>query len=148
MVRSCPYRPLLWAAVVAAAGSSTLTGCASSRDGTTPTSAPEGPPATAEAQRGQDPAVGISPAGVTTRVDTPAESTEEEYFQACHAAMLWMAGRQGDGQALIEPYLASVQASDAAPDPGTFNAPWAKLTPGRQAAVIVAARAAAGGQCG
>ncbi|MCV7103608.1 hypothetical protein H7I01_25375, partial [Mycobacterium palustre] len=26
-------------------------------------------------------AVGLSPAGVTTRIDVPADSTEEEYFQ-------------------------------------------------------------------
>jgi hypothetical protein len=62
--------------------------------------------------------------------------------------MLWMAGRQGDRQGLVAPYLADVQQSDATPDPGTFNTPWANLTPGQQAAVIVAAQAAAGQECG
>jgi hypothetical protein len=59
-----------------------------------------------------------------------------------------MDGQQGDRQALVEPYLATLQEPDATPDPGTFNTPWANLAPGRQAAVIVAAQAAAGQECG
>jgi hypothetical protein len=125
-----------------------LTGCASSPDEAPTTSVADRPPATPEAQSAQGETVGISPAGVTTRVDAPAESTEEEYFQACHAATLWMEGRQGDRQDLVEQYLAEVQGSDAMPDPGTFNRPWANLPPGRQAAVIVAAQAAASRECG
>ena len=48
---------------------------------------------------------------------------------------------------IAEPFLASVQSSDA-PGPGTFNTPWSQLSPGRQAAVIVAVEAAADNLCG
>jgi hypothetical protein len=91
--------------------------------------------------------VGISPAGVTTRISIPAQSTEDEYFQACHAAKVWMQGRQGDRRSLIEAYLATVQAPGAA-GAGTWRTAWRELTPARQAAVIVAAQAAAGDGCG
>nr|WP_158090764.1 lipoprotein LpqV [Mycobacterium saskatchewanense] len=92
-------------------------------------------------------AIGLSPAGTTTRVDVPAESTEEEYYQACHAAKVWMEGQPKTGQPQFEPYLAMVQASPAG-TPGTWNARWADLTLARQAAVITAARAAANDECG
>lgn len=87
------------------------------------------------------------PAGVTTRVDAPAESTEEEYYQACHATRLWMDAQPGSGESLIEPYLAVVQASPSGVA-GSWHIRWAALTPARQAAVIVAARAAANAECG
>jgi hypothetical protein len=89
----------------------------------------------------------VSPAGVTTKINVPARSTEDEYFQACHAAKVWMQGRPPDPQALIEAYLAAVQAPGA-PGAGTWNTPWAALPLARQAAVIVAAKAAANGECG
>ena len=89
----------------------------------------------------------MSPNGVTTAVGAPAESTEDEYFQACHAAKVWMTERGGDQKAQFEPYLESVQKSDAA-GPGTFGTPWSQLTPARQSAVIVAAEAAADDLCG
>ena len=92
-------------------------------------------------------AIGVSPGGVTTRVDAPAESTEEEYFQACHAAKEWMDGRGSTGEAAVEPYLAMVQAS-ASGVAGSWNKRWADLGSARQAAVIVAAQAAARGECG
>jgi putative lipoprotein LpqV len=92
-------------------------------------------------------AIGLSPAGVTTRVDVPADSTEEEYYQACHAARVWMDGQPKTGQSPVEPYLAMVQASPSG-TPGSWNARWADLTLARQAAVITAARAAADDQCG
>lgn len=92
-------------------------------------------------------AVGLSPAGVTTRVDVPADSTEEEYYQACHAAQQWMDAQPKTGASLFEPYLSMVQASPTG-TAGSWNAPWSKLTPARQAAVIVAARAAANNECG
>jgi hypothetical protein len=92
-------------------------------------------------------ATGVSPNGVTTAVGTPAESTEDEYFQACHAAKVWMVERGGDQKTQFEPYLESVQKSDAS-GPGTFGAPWSQLTPARQSAVIVAAEAAADDLCG
>lgn len=91
--------------------------------------------------------VAVSPAGVTTKINVPARSTEEEYFQACHAAMTWMQGRPRDHQALIEAYLTTVQTPGAV-GPGTWNTPWAALPLARQAAVIVAARAAANDECG
>lgn len=71
--------------------------------------------------------VGVSPAGVTTRVDAPAESTEEEYYQACHAARLWMDAQPGSGESLIEPYLAVVQASPSGVA-GSWHIRWAALT--------------------
>ncbi|WP_196772990.1 lipoprotein LpqV [Mycobacterium asiaticum] len=92
-------------------------------------------------------AIGVSPGGVTTRVDAPAESTEEEYFQACHAAKEWMDGQGSTGEALIEPYLKMVQAAGSGVA-GSWNQRWADLSPARQAAVIVAAQAAANQQCG
>lgn len=89
----------------------------------------------------------LSPDGVTTAVGAPAESTEEEYFQACFAARTWMEQQGGDLQAQIEPYLAELQRTDSA-GPGTFGTPWSQLPPPRQAAVIVAVEAAAAQQCG
>lgn len=91
--------------------------------------------------------IGVSPGGVTTRVDAPAESTEEEYFQACHAAKVWMDAQGSTGEALIEPYLKMVQASDSGVA-GSWNKRWPELGAPRQAAVIVAAQAAARGECG
>jgi Putative lipoprotein LpqV len=95
-------------------------------------------------------AIGISPTGVTTRVDVPAESTEEEYFQACHAARVWMdaqAPAVGTGNSLIEAYLAMLQASPSG-EAGTWNIRWADLGLARQAGVITAAQAAANAGCG
>ena len=99
-----------------------------------PTSAPPG-------------SVGLSPAGVTTRVDIPADSTESEYYQACHAAKEWMDTQSKTGASLFEPYLAMVQASPSG-TAGSWNSPWSKLTLARQSAVIVAAHAAANDECG
>lgn len=92
-------------------------------------------------------AVGLSSAGVTTRVDVPADATEEEYYQACHAAKLWMDAQPGTGRSYYEPYLAMVQAAPSG-TPGSWNSRWADLTPARQAALITAARAAANDECG
>lgn len=92
-------------------------------------------------------AAGISPGGVTTSVDAPANSTEKEYYDACHWARVWMSERGEDLHILIEPYLAMVQESDTG-QPGTWNIPWVQLPPERQSAVIVAAIAAADGGCG
>jgi hypothetical protein len=91
--------------------------------------------------------ISTSPAGVTTKIDVPAHSTEEEYFQACHAATVWMAGHPGDRQTQPERYLAAVQAPGVV-GPGTWNIAWAALPLARQAGVIVAARAAANNECG
>ncbi|MBW0015341.1 lipoprotein LpqV [Mycobacterium sp.] len=91
-------------------------------------------------------AVGVSPGGVTTRIDIPADSTEEEYFQACHAAKVWMEQHR-TGASLLEPYLAMVQSSPSG-TPGSWNTRWSELTLARQAALITAARAAANDECG
>ena len=90
--------------------------------------------------------VGVSPGGVTTSISAPAGSTEEEYYQACHWARVWMTGQKGDPHTLIEPYLAMVQKSPNGEN-GTWHTPWVKLSPERQAGVIVAAQAAADGGC-
>jgi hypothetical protein len=109
---------------------------------TTPTS--ELPPLPAEpAQPG---AIGVSPGGVTTKVDVPADATESQYGQACHAAKVWMDGQQADPKTLVEPYLQMIQAPDFT-GPGNFNTPWAKLTTAQQAGVIMAVSGAANGEC-
>ena len=91
--------------------------------------------------------VAISPGGVTTAVGAPAESTEDDYFQACMAARTWMEQRGDDLRAQIEPYLAMVQSTQSA-GPATFGAPWSELSAGQQSAVIVAVEAAADRLCG
>jgi hypothetical protein len=134
--------------VVVAAIVLAVDGCSAANDPATPTSAVSGGPGTKEAAAASPAArPGVSPGGVTTRVDAPAQSTEEEYFQACHAAKTWMQDRPRDPQTLVEAYLAAVQAPQAT-GAGTWNVPWARLSPARQAAVIVAARAAAADECG
>jgi hypothetical protein len=131
------------------AAMSAVAGCSAGAHKAAPNSiAPPGLPGTKQAVATQPPGVvAVSPAGVTTKINVPARSTEEEYFQACHAATVWMQGRQGDRQALIEAYLAAVQAPGAH-EAGTWNTPWAVLPLARQAAVIVASRAAADDECG
>ena len=123
-----------------------MTGCSADREKGPPT--PVTPPSTLKAAATVLPGVvSISPAGVTTKISLPARSTEEEYFQACHAAKAWMQGHPGDHQALIEAYLAAVQAPGVS-SAGTWNPPWATLPLARQAGVIVAATAAANDECG
>ncbi|KUI30326.1 hypothetical protein AU195_01025 [Mycobacterium sp. IS-1496] len=136
-------------AAVAVAGGVVLTGCSGGGDDAAEPSSSQAmaSPTTTPARTAAPGQVGVSPAGVTTAVGAPAESTEDEYFQACNTARLWMAERGGDLKAQLEPYLADLQKSDA-PGPGTFGEPWSKLNPARQAAVIVAAEAAADELCG
>jgi len=148
-VRWCPHRPLLWgvAVVVASlAGLSGVTGCSHGGD--------SGKARSSSAQLSGVPrspappgAIGVSPTGVTTGIDVAADSTEEEYYQACHVAKLWMDAQSKTGESLFEPYLAMVQASPSG-TPGSWNTRWADLTLARQAAVITAARATANGECG
>ena len=90
--------------------------------------------------------VGVSPGGVTTKVDVPSDATESGYGQACHAAKVWMDEQQADPTTLVEPYLKVLQAPGAN-GPGTFNTPWAQLTPAQQAGVIIAVNGAANGEC-
>ncbi len=141
-MRRRPSRPLTWGTVAVLTAASAVTGC--STDGT------KAPPASSTTKAAATPTPGVvstSPAGVTTKIDVPAHSTEEEYFQACHAATVWMQGHPGDPQTLTERYLAAVQAPGVV-GPGTWNIAWAALPLARQAGVIVAARAAADNECG
>lgn len=149
-MRSYPF-------IAVAAAATLLAGCSSGSDRAGSTATSSGPSSTAVTTPTTSPtfenrtaapgALEVSPDGVTTAVGTPAQSTEDEYFQACHAAKVWMQERGGDQKAQFEPYLESVQKSDAA-GPGTFGTPWPQLSPARQSAVIVAAEAAADDLCG
>jgi Putative lipoprotein LpqV len=136
----CSRGPLAGVLVGVAVGI-TLAGCSSSHQ-VTPSSSSSSR-AGAAAAPGQ---VGISPGGVTTSLSVPASSTEDEFYQACHWARLWMADKPGDPHAQVEPYLAMVQASPTGEN-GTWHTPWAQLTPERQSAVIVAVTSAADGFC-
>jgi hypothetical protein len=142
-------RRLVWGAAIVAAVVPGMASCSTHRDQATGNSAtsPVGSSTKQAAATAPPGVVAVSPAGVTTRINLPARSTEDEYFQACHAAKAWMQGHQSDRQALVEAYLAAVQAPGAV-GAGTWNTPWATLPLARQAAVIVAARAAANGDCG
>jgi Putative lipoprotein LpqV len=146
-VRWRPYRPLLWSAVALAVVVPVAAGCSAGTHKSTPTSVTASSAAGNKAATVAPGVVALSPAGVTTKINVPARSTEEEYFQACHAAKAWMQGHPGDHQALIEAYLAAVQAAGVS-SAGTWNTPWAALSLTRQAGVIVAARAAAADECG
>ena len=53
----------------------------------------------------------------------------------------------GEPRAQLEPYLKTLQDSESS-GPGTFDSPWSELSPGQQAAVIVAVEAAIEGLCG
>jgi Putative lipoprotein LpqV len=91
--------------------------------------------------------VGVSEGGVTTAVGAPADSTEDDYFQACRAARTWMDQHGGDPANQIEPYLKQLQSADSV-GPGAFDKRWVDLTPEQQSAVIVAVQAAADALCG
>lgn len=138
-------RPRFVAVCAVAASALLLAGCSSGKQAAPSSSlkpsTSTSPAATVPVQ------VGVSPGGVTTSISAPAGDTEDEYFQACHWAHVWMSGQQGDPHTLVEPYLAMVQRSPTGEN-GTWHIPWAKLTPERQAGVIVAAQAAADGGCG
>jgi hypothetical protein len=147
-VRWCSHRPLLWGTVIVATGLSAVTGCSHGAHNGTNTSSSARPSGIPGGPTSAPPgAIGLSPTGVTTRVDVPADSTEEEYYQACHAAKVWMDAQPKTGRSPFEPYLAMVQASPSG-TAGSWNIRWAELTPARQAALITAARAAANDDCG
>jgi Putative lipoprotein LpqV len=123
-----------------------MTGC--SATGTKAPTASTSPSSTVTTAAATVPAVvAISPAGVTTKINVPSYSTEEEYFQACHAAKTWMQGHPGDRTGLVESYLSAVQKPGVV-GAGTWNIAWAALPLPRQAGVIVAATAAANDECG
>ena len=150
-MRWCGNRPLVWGAVVVAiglAGLSGVPGCsrATPNGGSAPSAAR--PPGIPSGPNSAPPGgIGLSPAGVTTRIDVPADSTEDEYFQACHAAKIWMEAQPRTGESLLLPYLAMVQTSPSG-TAGSWNARWSDLPLARQAAVLTAARAAANDECG
>ena len=134
--------------VATAAAVAVLAGCSTGGGGHTTSSAPppsSGPQQSAGAAAGQGP-IGVSPSGVTTTIDVPAESTEEQYAQACRAAKQWMDTHGGEHPDLVEPFLKDLQGS-AASGPATFNSTWAQLSTAQQAAVIIAVRAASTGGC-
>jgi hypothetical protein len=135
----------MWGSVAVLAAVSAMTEC-SAADTLAPTASttPSGTVTTAAAAPG---VVAISPAGVTTKINVPSYSTEEEYFQACHAAKTWMQSHPGARTALVESYLAAVQTPGVV-GAGTWNIAWAALPQPRQAGVIVAAKAAANDECG
>lgn len=133
-----------------------LTGC-STTDQPTETQPPETSPATSNGTTSDLPplpaeptspdSVSVSPGGVTTKVDVPADATESQYGQACRAAKLWMEEQQGEPAALAEAYLKLLQEPDAT-GPGTFDTTWVALTPAQQAAVVLAVNGAANEECG
>lgn len=148
-MRSYPHLSLPVAATAVAVLAVALSGCSSGEGGRTTSSAPvpaENGPSLPGEQAGPG-AIGVSPGGVTTRVDVPAESTEEQYAKACAAAKEWMAAKGGDPKGLFEPLLQELQSS-AQSGPATFNNTWAQLSDAQRAAVIVAVQAASDGGCG
>ncbi|WIM90072.1 lipoprotein LpqV [Candidatus Mycobacterium wuenschmannii] len=140
-----PTDPSTWIAAVLLTVAAAVAGC--STRGPAPAPAPAPPSRTTAPAAPAPGAVSTNPAGVTTKIDVPAHSTEEEYFQACHAATVWMQAHPGDRRTLAEDYLAAVQVPGVV-GPGTWNIAWAALPLARQAGVIVAAQAAAGNECG
>lgn len=139
------------AAIIVTAGM--LAGCSSDGQDAAPSpessaaTTPDGTETSSQTPTAAPGSVAVSPGGVTTAVGAPAESTEEEYSKACSTAKAWMDQQGGDPKSQIEPYLGMLQSTDSA-GPGTYGTPWSQLSPGRQAAVIVAVRAAADELCG
>lgn len=140
-------------AAVVAATAILLTGCSkggAEKAQEAPSAAPSAAPTAASRQQAAgapgDGPIGISAGGVTTRIDEPAQSTEEQYGQSCLATKAWMDSKGGDPHTLVEPYLSDLQKAKD-PSPATFNKTWAELNTAQQAAVIIAVKAAADGGC-
>lgn len=133
------------AALIVSVATSVVSGCSSEgesgRNSAAPVPAAEQP----NGAFGEQP-VGVSPGGVTTRINVPAQSTEEQYAQACMATKEWMAAKGGDPQSMVEPFLKELQSSTST-GPATFSSAWAELSTAQQAAVIIAVQAAADGGC-
>ena len=141
-------RSLSASAVVVTTATAALMACSAGGGGhatSQPPAPPISPGQSIEAGAPPEP-IGVSPDGVTTRVDVPAESTEEQYAQACMAAKKWMESQGGDPTTLVDAMLKEVQTS-IQPGPTTFDSTWAQLSTAQQAAVIVAVRAASQGGC-
>jgi hypothetical protein len=154
-MRSYPKTTARWAVTGVAVAAVLVSGCSRAHEksavtATTPASAEAAAPTSEPGALPPGPvppgAIGLSPAGVTTRVDVPPDSTESQYGQACHAAKLWLNGQQGDPKTLVEPYLKTLQA-DTTTGPATFDTTWGQLTPAQQAGVIMAVNGAADGDC-
>ncbi|MBI3217363.1 MAG: lipoprotein LpqV [Mycobacterium sp.] len=150
-MRPNPSTALLGIAATACFAMLVSAGCSSAEESTpdsatstSATSTTELPPLPAGPAPSE--AIGVSPGGVTTRVDAPSDATESQYGQACHAAKIWMNGQQGEPAVLVENYLKTVQAPGVV-DPGNFNTPWEQLTAPQQAGVIMAVTGAANGEC-
>jgi Putative lipoprotein LpqV len=135
----------MWGPVAILAAATAITGCTADRP--KPPTAATTPSSTVKTEAAAAPRVAVSPAGVTTKINVPSYSTEEQYFQACHAAKAWMQAHPGDRAGLVERYLAAVQTPGVV-GAGTWNIAWAALPLPRQAGVIVAANAAANDECG
>ncbi len=85
----------LW--VAAAAAIVAIAGCSSGGEGGPSSAAPTTTTATSSETHTAAPgAIEVSPGGVTTAVGADAESTEEEYSQACQAAKAWIDQQGGD----------------------------------------------------
>ena len=138
---SSRYRVPLSATLLVATATTVLMGCSTGGGGRS--NAPD--PAQPEGAPGKQ-TIGLSPAGVTTRIDVPAQSTEEQYAKACLASKEWMTAKGGDPHTMVEPYLQELQTSTSS-SPATFNGTWAGLSQAQQAAVIIAVQAAADGGC-
>lgn len=157
-MRRYPENVSLWSTVLIGAVAVVAAGCGSggptavsstastSTASAAPSSTSSSEPPPLPAQDTPPGAVGVSPGGVTTKVDVPSDATESQYGQACHAAKVWMDTQGGDAHTLVEPYLKLLQAPGAA-GPGTFDTPWAQLTPAQQAGVIIAVTSAANAEC-
>ena len=125
-----------------------IAGCSSGGEAGQTSSAPTTTTATSSETHTAAPgAAEVSPGGVTTAVGADAESTEEEYSQACQAAKTWIDQQGGDRKAQVEAFLKTVQDPNTPPGPATYNTPWTQLSPARQAAVIVAVQAGADSLC-
>ena len=134
------------AALAAVVAGCSVAGC--STDGTDRAGNPGTPAKEAERTEAQpsEERIGLSAAGVTTRIDVPAQSNEEQYAQACMYAKDWMMTKGGDPDALVEPFLEEVQSSTQS-GPAAFGKTWPELSEAQQAAVLIAVRAAAEGGC-
>lgn len=132
-------------AVIVGSTALLLTGCSKGGGEKAETAPSAAPPASEQPASGDGP-IGISAGGVTTRIDEPAQSTEEQYGQSCLATKAWMDAQGGDPHTLVEPYLKDLQSAKD-PSPATFNRTWAELSKAQQAAVIIAVKAAADGGC-
>jgi hypothetical protein len=139
------YRLQFSAALIMSVATSVVTGCSSEGGSGLNSAAPVPAAEQPNGASGEQP-VGMSPDGVTTRINVPAQSTEEQYAQACMATKDWMTAKGGDPQSMVEPFLKELQSSTST-GPATFNSAWAELSTAQQAAVIIAVQAAADGGC-